>query len=306
MNFILYRRWRYFIIGIIVLGLLSCSGLPYLLAGKYPPTIIIPSAMVEPADVAKKTLRVMTLNMAHGRKDGFNQLLQSADTIRANLNVIASVLRRVKPDIVALQEVDGPSFWSGGFSHLHYLIEATGLKYAAVRGRHVQGLNLSYGTALLSLLPLKKAQSFSFALSAPSFPKGYVIATMNWPGKTDKLIDVVSLHLDFLRSSVRERQVKSLIQNLIKHENAFIIMGDFNSDWKDSLAILPQLAQQLKLRTYQPLSDGLTTFPLTNKRFDWILISSELRFTRYIVLPDILSDHLAVVAEIQIDSIDGF
>jgi endonuclease/exonuclease/phosphatase family metal-dependent hydrolase len=295
-----YGGW---IVGsLFLLGLLSSSGLAYLLMAscKQPPIIIVPSTMAEPVkNTAKQTLNVMTINIAHGGKDGFSQLLQSSDTIYANLNAIASVIRQAKPDIVALQEVDGPSFWSGGFSHIRYLISATGLEYA-VRGQHVQGLNLSYGTALLSKLPLQKAQSFRFALSPPSFPKGYVIATINWPGKTDKLIDVVSLHLDFLRSSVREKQIKSLIKNLSNSQNHFIIMGDFNSDWKDSP--LQQLSQQMNLQAYQPtITDGLSTFPLTGRRLDWILISSELRFTQYKVLPDRLSDHLAVIAELQID-----
>lgn len=303
-----YRRLINLLIGIIMLSLLSSCGLSYLLTtnGKSIAKIIslnLSSAMEETM-LTKQTIRVITLNIAHGRKDGFSQLLQSTNSIRNNLNSIGSVLRQVKPDIVALQEADGPSFWSGGFSHVHYLTKNIGFKYA-VRGLHVHGLKLSYGTAILSRLPLQDAQSFNFALSPPSFPKGYVIATLNWQGKNSHLaIDVVSLHLDFLRSSVRKKQIKNLIKTLMNRDNAFIIMGDFNTDWKDSSAILPLLSQQLKLQAYQPLTEDkeLITFPLINKRLDWIFISEDLRFSKYQVLQDNLSDHKAVVAEIQIDN----
>jgi len=55
------------------------------------------------------TLKVMSLNIAHGRKDGMNQLLLSGTTIRNNLEDIAAVLVQSGADIVALQEADVPS-----------------------------------------------------------------------------------------------------------------------------------------------------------------------------------------------------
>jgi len=58
------------------------------------------------------TLKVMTLNIAHGRSTGFHQLLQSRSTVVRNLDHIRAVLSREKPDLLGLQEADGPSFWS--------------------------------------------------------------------------------------------------------------------------------------------------------------------------------------------------
>ena len=63
-------------------------------------------------------LKVMTFNMAHGRGDSFHQLLQSTDTTLDNLDAISVMLNREQPDVIALQEADGPSFWSGNFNHL--------------------------------------------------------------------------------------------------------------------------------------------------------------------------------------------
>ena len=76
------------------------------------------------------TLKVVSLNIAHGRKDGMNQLLLSGSTIRSNLGDIAMVLVQSGADIVALQEADAPSRWSGSFDHIALLAEKA--DYAAV------------------------------------------------------------------------------------------------------------------------------------------------------------------------------
>ena len=73
---------------------------------------------VQPVNTADSGLRVMTLNMAHGRGDSFHQLLQTTDTTMGNLDAIALMLNREQPDVIALQEADGPSFWSGNFNHI--------------------------------------------------------------------------------------------------------------------------------------------------------------------------------------------
>ena len=64
------------------------------------------------------TLRVMTLNLAHGRGEAFHQLFQKSTTIIQNLDEISAMLKREQADVVALQEADAPSFWSGNFHHV--------------------------------------------------------------------------------------------------------------------------------------------------------------------------------------------
>ena len=88
----------------------------------------------------------MTLNMAHARNDGFHQILQNADTARDNLDTIRSLINTQKPDIVALQEVDRPSFWSGSIDHVDYITRDTSFTHYT-NGEHARSFNLSYGTA---------------------------------------------------------------------------------------------------------------------------------------------------------------
>ena len=76
---------------------------------------------VQPAAVTDGTLSVMTVNLAHGRGNGFHQLFQDGDRARENLDAVGVLIDRERPQIVALQEADAPSGWSGAFDHVGYL-----------------------------------------------------------------------------------------------------------------------------------------------------------------------------------------
>jgi endonuclease/exonuclease/phosphatase family metal-dependent hydrolase len=200
---------------------------------------------------------------------------------------------------VALQEADGPSFWSGGFDHVQYLAAAT-QDSRHVRAGHAGGLNLSYGTALISDLPLDRPASRTFAPGLFATPKGFLVATLRWPGGSGREIDVVSVHLDFMRQSVRMAQAQEMIEALAGRNRPLIVMGDFNCEWSDQEATLRTLATELGVRAHRPRTPGQETFPALGRRLDWILISPELEFVSYRVLEDAVSDHFAVVAEIGV------
>ena len=244
-------------------------------------------------------IKLLTLNVAHGRKDGIHQLFQKRSAIECHLDDIARVLRRERPEVVALQEADGPSLWSGRFNHVEYLAKQA--RYAnSVRGEHVRALKLSYGTALLSSLPLREPLAVTFAPSPPTFSKGFVAGSFDLPETVGPPLRVVSVHLDFLRESVRHRQVEDLIQHLSSQQQRLVILGDFNCDWGEQNSPLRRLAEELDLTAFEPEAINLATFPKSGKRLDWILISRDLEFASYHVLPETLSDHRAVVAEIRI------
>ena len=245
------------------------------------------------------SLKVMTLNAAHGRKDGSHQLLQKRAAIKANLNDIALILKREKPDIVALQETDGPSAWSGGFDHVRHLAHRAEYPFS-VRGEHVKGKRNVYGTALLSALPLHTPVSIRFSPSPPTFSKGAVISTIQWPGSLDLSIDVISVHLDFARKSIRKKQARELVDRLKAQGRPLIVMGDFNCELTSSETTLPFLTDKLGLEAYRPEAKDLHTYPLSGRRLDWILTSPELEFSNYSVFHDTLSDHLGVVAELRL------
>jgi endonuclease/exonuclease/phosphatase family metal-dependent hydrolase len=248
------------------------------------------------------TLKVMTLNLAHGRKDGINQLFKSTATIRQNLEEIATILDKHGADVVALQEADAPSFWSGGFDHVALLAEQAGYPFYE-NSHQANSWFFSYGTALLSRVGLSGVMHHTFKPSPPTMNKGYTLGQIAWqPGAAEPvLVDVVSVHIDFSRKSVREQQSAELGETLAGRGNPLIIMGDFNSDWSADEQVVRALAEHAELHVYRPDADDLLTYAGT-KRYDWILISRQLEFVSLEVLPDVLSDHSAVVAEIRMQA----
>lgn len=252
--------------------------------------------------VAKPSdLKVMTLNIAHSRSDGFHQMLQSSDTATRNLDAIMAVLRVQDPDVVALQEADGPSFWSGGFDHVEYLAKFDALSNH-VRGEHVRGLNLSYGTALISEYSMRDPLSVVFSPGLSPLTKGFLVSTIAWPGMPTIEIDVVSVHLDPLSSAVRSKQALELVRALQQRNRPVILMGDFNTDWQAEQSALRLIATELGLKAYQPENQELQTFTPLGKRLDWILVSEQFEFVSYAVLPDVVSDHQGVVAQLALVS----
>ena len=246
-------------------------------------------------------LRVMTLNVAHGRGTSFHQLLQHSAKIVKNLDRINELLNQAAPDIVAFQEIDAPSFWSGNFNHVGYLASRS-MFTRSIQASHVNAMRLSYGTALISRQEMSNPQAVTFNPSLTLVPTGFVVSTISWPGRDSIDIDVVSVHLDFMSGWVRKKQADELIAVLRDRNNHLIIMGDMNSGWLPQDSAPQYLVEKLGLKAYQPENSKLITFPLLGRRLDWVLISAGLEFSSYEVIGTDISDHRAVFAELTLSS----
>jgi len=244
-------------------------------------------------------LKVMTLNLAHGRKDGFNQIFLSKSRIKTNLDDIAKVLNEHNPDIVALQEADASSWWSGNFNHVAWLAQqAEYLTY--IQASHAGSWFFSYGTGLLSQCPFTETIEHTFKPSPPTLNKGFTLGQVKWrfDNKSEPiLLDVISVHLDFSRKSVREKQIVEIKKILAERNYPAIVLGDFNSDWFSDEKVIRALLEKGDYHVYEPEAQNLGTYK-SKHRLDWIIISKELGFKNLTILPDVLSDHSAVMAEI--------
>ena len=247
------------------------------------------------------SLRVVTLNVAHGRKDGRNQMLLKGETIRSNLEELALVLNRAEADVVALQEADAISAWSGKFDHVEWLSEKS-IYGCSFHGIHASNRIYDFGTALLSRYPFEGSFAHSFKPSRPTTTKGFSVAALQWnpAGALPEplLVKFVSVHLDFSRKSVRRSQIEEMSRLLSGIEGPIVVMGDFNTDWATTDSSLQYLAGLLNLSVYEPHADGLSTYGAKGARLDWILISEELSFKNYAVFPHVVSDHFAVAANL--------
>ncbi|WP_220720156.1 endonuclease/exonuclease/phosphatase family protein [Agarivorans litoreus] len=240
-------------------------------------------------------LKVATLNLAHGRKHALNQLLVSGDTTKKNLLNIATYLQQQNIDIVALQEADASSPWSGGFDHVAYLAQHAGYRWYA-HSIHSSSKLASYGTAILSKYPISEALAVHFAPSPPTTSKGFTHARIRL--NSEQILDVVSVHLDFSRASIRQQQLEQLNQQLKDTVNHTIIMGDFNSEGQlDTPDEVNHFLQHSPYRAFELGSKALASYK--NKRLDWIFLSKDLSFIDYQVGPDSLSDHRPVISLIQ-------
>ncbi len=241
----------------------------------------------------------MTLNMAHGRRESLNQMLLPGKAIHRNLEAIAKLIRQENPDLVALQEADGPSAWSGRFDHVAELAALTEYPFH-LHTVQARSLLFQYGTALLSRAPFQEALGHGFRASPPTMSKGFSLGQVLWkppsrPGPPLH-IDVVSVHLDFSRRSVRSRQIEELKTVLSQRANPTIVMGDFNSDWFTDENVVQALVTGSRLRAYRPGAPGMGTYVSSDRRLDWILISDDLEYIDYRVLETLVSDHRAIVA----------
>jgi endonuclease/exonuclease/phosphatase family metal-dependent hydrolase len=250
--------------------------------------------------VSSDTLDVVTLNIGHGRGTALNQLFVSSAGHRRNLEEIAAVLTKAGADVVALQEADGPSLWSGRFDHVAFLADAADYG-CVVHGHHARGWLYTFGAALMSRVAMQRADSHAFRPSPPTTTKGFVRGTVRWraPGEDGRARDVtvVSIHLDFSRKRVRDAQVAELGEWMADRTNPLIVLGDFNEDWSLEDSAVRRIASDLGLQAFTPDAADFGTYKRT-KRLDWILISRELEFVDYAVLPDVVSDHRGVIAEI--------
>lgn len=250
------------------------------------------------------TVRLMTWNVAHGRAEAFHQAFLSRETVERNLARIADVLRHERPDLVALQEADGPSAWSGDFDHVSTLAHESGLGYS-FRGDHnpfgLPDYDLSSGTALVSRFPLEHPLSTAFDANWRD-TKGFVVATVEVPG-TGRAIDVVSVHLDFLSPSERQKQILELAAALQGRHRPLVVLGDMNCEAEGAAETFRLFETHLGVRPYRPYLEE-PTFPASGpvRRIDWILISKELAFGAYRTLQPRLSDHLGVLAEVRFAS----
>ena len=284
----------------VVLLLQSCASAEFRttpVVQSLPEKAAVNSISRVPAD---EVLKIMTLNIAHGRGEGFHQLLQTGAEAQSNLDAIATLLKQQHPDIAALQEADGPSYWSGDIDHVEYLaMQGNFTQY--VRANHVDGYGLFYGTAFVSSLEMNHPEAITFEPELSMAPKGFIVATVTWPGEPCVELDVVSVHLDFSSEAIRRRQAAELVDILRTRNRPMVVMGDFNTRWDKENSALHLIVRELGLSPYKPEQAGLETFARFGHRLDWVLISPGFRFHSYDVINDHVSDHRAVVAELALN-----
>jgi endonuclease/exonuclease/phosphatase family metal-dependent hydrolase len=168
------------------------------------------------------TLRVLTYNIYHGETtDG-----------RVDMDLFASIINDVKPDLVALQEVDKNVKRTGVIDITEELSKRTGLKGYFVKHRDFQGGE--YGNAILSRFPVTEVDfihGYSAIANAPAAPgSGITIpfTRVTLGKKTEILFNCTHLST---KSEDRKGQAQQLMDYYLQTGRApMIVTGDLNAE----------------------------------------------------------------------------
>lgn len=173
-----------------------------------------PSASSLAEAPGSRELRVVSYNIRHGEgMDG-----------RVDLERIARVLESLRPDLVALQEVDRGCTRSGGVDQAAVLGRRLGLHHAFAAFMEYQGGE--YGLAVLSLHPLEEV--LRHVLPPGAEPRTALEVRVRPPGASSPL-SFVGIHLDWTREELREAQVAALVHALRPRAHPVVVAGDYNA-----------------------------------------------------------------------------
>ena len=186
-------------IRVLILALLTCLG-------------GLPGAAAQ--DDAPHALRLVAYNIKHGRgMDG-----------QVDLERTARVLRGLKPDLVALQEVDNKCTRSGKVDEAAELGRLLGMEHRFGKFMDFQGGE--YGLAVLSRFPIVNATRH---ILAPGAEPRCALEVVIHPTGTPSPLSFVSIHNDRTDEKFRIAQVKDLLKGLAKVSHPIVLAGDFNA-----------------------------------------------------------------------------
>jgi endonuclease/exonuclease/phosphatase family metal-dependent hydrolase len=254
-------------------------------------------------------LRLVTFNIAHGRGLTPIQGFTSARKLRLNLRKISALLGRLTPDVVALQEVDECSRWSGNFDHLDYLRVHGGFSHSVfgINNRRTGLFNLSYGNALLSRHPITAAETVVFGRGSVG-EKGFLFTEIEVAGRC---VPLVNLHLHFASRAQRLRQIDRLLAWLRdRHRHRArawavgpIVCGDFNTPSTGDDATASLLSHLSDYGDYGLHPQLVPTFPspLPRRALDFVFLPAGCRLVSCEVVRSMLSDHRPVLVEMEFD-----
>ncbi|MBT6774850.1 hypothetical protein HOA91_05775 [Candidatus Woesearchaeota archaeon] len=216
---------------------------------------------------------------------------------------IIAALKKVKPDILALIEVDTGSFRSRGRDEVKYFEKEMGFNSFVEKVKYpIHGW-----LKLFHHLPILKKQANAIVSRFPLFGIKYHVfhegtkrMIIESTVKCPKKVTLLAAHLA-LGKKTRAKQIKELIGIVNKIKNPVILMGDFNTF--NGIGELKELIKKTHLKDMIKLDKK--SLPLTepawhpSKRLDYILTSPQLKVKKYSVLDFHFSDHLPLMVDFE-------
>lgn len=245
-------------------------------------------ALQESVAVEPIRLRVLSYNIHHA--EGVDRQL--------DVERIASVIRSVEPDLVALQEVDQKVKRTEEVDQPAQLATLTHMH--VVFGANIRLQGGHYGNAVLSRFPLIRHRNHLLPNIDDSEQRGVIEAEINIPDSNEPLL-LLATHLDF-RADERERlaSAKAINQLLAERLNQpALLAGDLNAT-PDSKTL-----QELEARWTRANERPMATVPVDQpaKQIDFILFhpADRWKVVEVKVLDEaVASDHRAIFAVLDL------
>lgn len=246
-------------------------------------------ASSSPEPVARKTLRVMTYNIHVGV--GMDKKL---DLVR-----IAEVIKKEKPDLVGLQEVDRGVKRTEGRDEIVELAGLTAMQYAFAHNLDYQGGQ--YGVAVLSRFPIRQIDHRKYENRREAERRGMLRVEIDIGG--GRILNFANTHLDYQFDDGRLFEAEQMLQFLAGVKGPLIVVGDFNDEPTGNTYKLMSVGFEDAWLQSKAKGAGLS-YPAdtTVKRIDYIFSrrSDGIKAKKAWVVNTQASDHIPVVAELEI------
>ena len=253
------------------------------------PVLITLLASGQSTAVEPLTLRVLSYNIHHGAGiDG-----------KLDVPRIAGVITAVKPDLVALQEVDRHTQRSKQQDQPAMLARLTGMKVLFEQNIAFQGGD--YGNAILSRFPIKTHRNHKLPNHDEGEQRGALEAEILLPKGHGSLV-LWATHLDHRPDPTERLASARALEKIVraKGETVGLLAGDLNSQLSGQ--VLP-----IFLRSWTN-SNGLkpqATVPVKDpkRQIDFVLYRPQQRWrvkSVKVLAEQIASDHRAILSVLEL------
>ncbi|MFM2198965.1 MAG: hypothetical protein RLZZ505_2397 [Verrucomicrobiota bacterium] len=141
---------------------------------------------------------------------------------KLDLHRTAETIRKLAPDLVALQEIDKNCGRSGGVDQMAALGAMLGMHHAF--GKFMDYDGGEYGLGILSKYPILRSEAHRLPDGAE--PRCALEIEVEISGRRTSFVCV---HLDWTSEDIRLAQATALIEKLAKRPHPVVVLGDFNA-----------------------------------------------------------------------------
>lgn len=217
-----------------------------------------------------------------------------------DIPAIAKVINSVKPDFVALQEVDRFTDRSGkNLDQADALAKLTGMKHVFIKA--IDRSNGEYGLAILSKYDIIETKTFSLPINSGTGAELRALGIIRVKLDDGSVFVFGTTHLDHLQDSNRELQTREALKNLEPYQQYPIVLGgDFNMNQSNNIWNIWKTAFHI------PCTNCPSTAPAIKPTtaIDFIIMNqsaeSKYKVKSYRIFPEeYASDHLPVILEVE-------